>query len=321
MRLPRSPYKRAESAIDSWDYESEEGQEKARTAAVFTIPVALVLLVVVIVAIAMHLAGAFDPERDAYREAQSHVEDITRRSERGLDKTRTDKPANGDTTDWTLFPSLPDGAAWNTSNVAYHDTCLSQRKQVQDALTSRYQYLKTGIYPVAYAPTLTDTPTDCPARLDGYVFLSDGATPVLYVAHMNAGTPDADNVTNMVTANASMATWEALFRSLDADNHLQVRNLPDGWDMTALVYPWNQTPTTPVASMFDLATLGATPTLYVAGYRTPSHPDDNYQAAWAAATASGPGPNHTPPPVVVLDATRAKPLLNGQTSWFTTLHK
>ncbi len=206
MRLPRSPYKRAEAAIDSWDYESEEGQEKARTAAVFTIPVALVLLVIVIVAIVMHLAGAFDPERDAYQEAQSHVEDITRRSERGLDKTRTDKPANGDTTAWTLFPSLPDGASWNASNVAYHDTCLSQRKQVQDALTSRYQYLKTGIYPVAYAPTLTDTPTDCPASLDGYVFLSDGATPVLYVAHMNAGTPDADNVTNMVTANASMAS-------------------------------------------------------------------------------------------------------------------
>ena len=296
MRLPRSPYKRAEAAIDSWDYESEEGQEKARTAAVFTIPVALILLVVVIVAIVMHLAGAFNPERDAYQEAQSHVEDITRRSERGLDKTRTDKPANGDTIDWTLFPSLPDGAAWSTSNVAYHDTCLSQRKQVQDALTSRYQYLKTGIYPVAYAPTLTDTPTDCPASLDGYVFLSDGATPVLYVAHMSAGTPDADN-------------------------HLQVRNLPDGWDITALVYPWNQTPATPVASMFDLATLGAAPTLYVAGYRTPSQPDDNYQAAWAAATASSPGPNRTPPPVVVLDTAQAKPLLNGQTTWFTTLHK
>lgn len=156
MRLPRSPYKRAEAAIDSWDYESEEGQEKARATAVFTIPAALILLVIVIVAIVMHLAGAFNPERDAYQEAQSHVEDITRRSERGLDKTRTDKPANGDATDWTLFPSLPDGASWKTSNIAYHDTCLSQRTQVQDALTSRYQYLKTGIYP---SPTRPHSPT------------------------------------------------------------------------------------------------------------------------------------------------------------------
>ena len=163
MRLPRSPYKRAEAAIDSWDYESEEGQEKARTAAVFTIPAALILLVLVIAAIVMHLAGAFNPERDAYQEAQSHVEDITRRSERGLDKTRTDKPANGDTTDWTLFHPSPTAqpgtpATSPTTTPAFHSARRSKMRSPAATSTSRPASTPSPTRPHSPTPPPTAPP-------------------------------------------------------------------------------------------------------------------------------------------------------------------
>ena len=309
----RSPFKRASQAVDNIDYSTDEGKDKGARVAVILAPIAIVLTVLAVVGIWLFASGRFNPEKDAFQEAQKQLQENTERSEKGVANAGVARPVNTGTTSWTLFPALPGGASWDTSNVAYDDGCLNLTQPVKSDLASAYKTLDgTEMYAVAYSKDLSTTPGGCTTSTleTGYYFLSDGASSVLYVAHVgDAKRVDADNAINMQTANGSYAIWEQLFRKSDDAGNPVVRNLPDGWDSAALVVGWHDTPSKQAETMFSVAPS----TLYVASYSTPADGGTAFAAAWQSVSTS------PTPKVVLLKNSQSEGLLTGSPMWFTSV--
>ena len=309
----RSPFKRASQAVDNIDYSTDEGKDKGARVAVILTPIAIVLTVLAIVGIWLFASGRFNPEKDAFQEAQKQLQENTERSEKGVANAGVARPVNTGTTSWTLFPALPGGASWDTSNVSYDDGCLNLTQPLKSDLASAYKTLSdTEMYVVAYSKDLNATPGGCtPSTLEaGYYFLSDGASSALYVAHVgDAKRVDADNAINMQTANGSYAIWEQLFRKSDDAGNPVVRDLPDGWDSAALVVGWHDTPSKQAATMFEVAPS----TLYVASYSTPVDGGTAFAAAWKSVSTS------PAPKVVLLKNNQSEGLLTGSPMWFVSV--
>lgn len=308
-----SPFKRASQAVDNIDYSTDEGKDKGARVAVILAPIAIVLTVLAVVGIWLFASGRFNPEKDAFQEAQKQLQENTERSEKGVANAGVARPVNTGTTNWTLFPALPGGASWDTSNVAYDDGCLNLTQPIKSDLASTYKTLDgTEMYAVAYSKDLNATPGGCTTSTleAGYYFLSDGASSVLYVAHVgDAKRVDADNAINMQTANGSYAIWEQLFRKSDDAGNPVVRNLPDGWDSAALVVGWHDTPSKQAATMFEVVPS----TLYVASYSTPVDGGTAFAAAWQSVSIS------PAPKVVLLKNSQSEGLLTGSPMWFTSV--
>lgn len=306
----RSPFKRASQAVDNIDYSTDEGKDKGARVAVILTPIAIVLTVLAVVGIWLFASGRFNPEKDAFQEAQKQLQENTERSEKGVANAGVARPVNTGTTSWTLFPALPGGATWDTSNVSYDDGCLNLTQPLKSDLASAYKTLSdTEMYVVAYSKDLNATPSGCmTSTLEaGYYFLSDGASSALYVAHVgDAKRVDADNAINMQTANGSYAIWEQLFRKSDDAGNPVVRNLPDGWDSAALIVGWHDTPSKQAATMFEVMPS----TLYVASYSTPVDGGTAFAAAWQSVSTS-PAPR-----VVLLKNSQSEGLLTGSPMWF-----
>lgn len=309
----RSPFKRASQAVDNIDYSTDEGKDKGARVAVILTPIAIVLTVLAIVGIWLFASGRFNPEKDAFQEAQKQLQENTERSEKGVANAGVARPVNTGTTNWTLFPALPGGASWDTSNVAYDDGCLNLTQPIKSDLASAYKTLSdTEMYVVAYSKDLNATPGGCTTSTleAGYYFLSDGASSALYVAHVaDTKRVDADNAINMQTANGSYAIWEQLFRKSDDAGNPVVRNLPAGWDSAALVVGWHNTPTKQAETMFEVAPS----TLYVASYSTPVDGGTAFAAAWQSVSTS------PTPKVVLLKNSQSEGLLTGSPMWFTSV--
>lgn len=309
----RSPFKRASQAVDNIDYSTDEGKDKGARVAVILAPIAIVLTVLAIVGIWLFASGRFNPEKDAFQEAQKQLQENTERSEKGVANAGVARPVNTGTTSWTLFPALPGGASWDTSNVAYDDGCLSLTQPLKSDLASAYKTLSdTEMYVVAYSKDLNATPGGCTTSTleAGYYFLSDGASSALYVAHVaDTKRVDADNAINIQTANGSYAIWEQLFRKSDEAGNPVVRNLPDGWDSAALIVGWHDTPSKQAATMFEVMPA----TLYVASYSTPVDGGAEFAAAWQSVSTS-PAPR-----VVLLKNSQSEGLLTGSPMWFTSV--
>lgn len=309
----RSPFKRASQAVDNIDYSTDEGKDKGARVAVILAPIAIVLTVLAVVGIWLFASGRFNPEKDAFQEAQKQLQENTERSEKGVANAGVARPVNTGTTSWTLFPALPGGASWDTSNVSYDDGCLNLTHPIKSDLASAYKTLDgTEMYAVAYSKDLNTTPGGCTTSTleTGYYFLSDGASSVLYVAHVgDAKRVDADNAINMQTANGSYAIWEQLFRKSDDAGNPVVRNLPDGWDSAALVVGWHDTPSKQAETMFSVAPS----TLYVASYSTPADGGTAFAAAWQSVSTS------PAPKVVLLKNSQSEGLLTGSPMWFTSV--
>lgn len=309
----RSPFKRASQAVDNIDYSTDEGKDKGARVAVILAPIAIVLAVLAIVGIWLFASGRFNPEKDAFQEAQKQLQENTERSEKGVANAGVARPVNTGTTNWTLFPALPSGASWDTSNVAYDDGCLNLTQPIKNDLASAYKTLDGAeMYAVAYSKDLNTAPGGCvTSTLEaGYYFLSDGASSVLYVAHVgDAKRVDADNAINMQTANGSYAIWEQLFRKSDDAGNPVVHNLPDGWDSAALVVGWHDTPSKQAATMFSVAPS----TLYVASYSTPVDGGTAFAAAWQSVSTS------PAPKVVLLKNSQSEGLLTGSPMWFVSV--
>lgn len=306
----RSPFKRASQAVDSIDYSTDEGKDKGARVAVILTPIAILLTVLAVVGIWLFASGRFNPEKDAFQEAQKQLQENTERSEKGVANAGVARPVNTGVTSWTLFPALPGGATWDTSNVSYDDGCLNLTQPLKSDLVSVYKTLNgTEMYAVAYSKDLNATPSGCmTSTLEaGYYFLSDGASSALYVAHVgDAKRVDADNAINMQTANGSYAIWEQLFRKSDDAGNPVVRNLPDGWDSAALIVGWHDTPSKQAATMFEVMPS----TLYVASYSTPVDGGTAFAAAWQSVSTS-PAPR-----VVLLKNSQSEGLLTGSPMWF-----
>ena len=309
----RSPFKRASQAVDNIDYSTDEGKDKGARVAVILTPIAIVLTVLAIVGIWLFASGRFNPEKDAFQEAQKQLQENTERSEKGVANAGVARPVNTGTTSWTLFPALPGGASWDTSNVSYDDGCLNLTQPLKSDLASAYKTLSdTEMYVVAYSKDLNATPGGCTTSTleAGYYFLSDGASSALYVAHVgDAKRVDADNAINMQTANGSYAIWEQLFRKSDDAGNPVVRDLPDGWDSAALVVGWHDTPSKQAATMFEVAPS----TLYVASYSTPVDGGTAFAAAWKSVSTS------PAPKVVLLKNNQSEGLLTGSPMWFVSV--
>lgn len=309
----RSPFKRASQAVDNIDYSTDEGKDKGARVAVILAPIAIVLTVLAVVGIWLFASGRFNPEKDAFQEAQKQLQENTERSEKGVANAGVARPVNAGTTSWTLFPALPGGASWDTSNVAYDDGCLSLTQPLKSDLASAYKTLSdTEMYVVAYSKDLNATPGGCTTSTleAGYYFLSDGASSALYVAHVaDTKRVDADNAINIQTANGSYAIWEQLFRKSDEAGNPVVRNLPDGWDSAALIVGWHDTPSKQAATMFEVMPA----TLYVASYSTPVDGGAEFAAAWQSVSTS-PAPR-----VVLLKNSQSEGLLTGSPMWFTSV--
>lgn len=309
----RSPFKRASQAVDNIDYSTDEGKDKGARVAVILTPIAIVLTVLAIVGIWLFASGRFNPEKDAFQEAQKQLQENTERSEKGVANAGVARPVNTGTTSWTLFPALPGGASWDTSNVSYDDGCLNLTQPLKSDLASAYKTLSdTEMYVVAYSKDLNATPGGCTTSTleAGYYFLSDGASSALYVAHVgDAKRVDADNAINMQTANGSYAIWEQLFRKSDDAGNPVVRDLPDGWDSAALVVGWHDTPSKQAATMFEVAPS----TLYVASYSTPVDGGTAFAAAWKSVSTS------PAPKVVLLKNSQSEGLLTGSPMWFVSV--
>lgn len=309
----RSPFKRASQAVDNIDYSTDEGKDKGARVAVILTPVAVLLTVLAVVGIWLFASGRFNPEKDAFQEAQKQLQENTERSEKGVANAGVARPVNTGTMNWTLFPALPGGASWDTSNVSYDDGCLNLTQPIKSDLASAYKTLDGAeMYAVAYSKDLNTVPGGCmTSTLEaGYYFLSDGASSVLYVAHVgDAKRVDADNAINMQTANGSYAIWEQLFRKSDDAGNPVVRNLPDGWDSAALVVGWHDTPSKQAATMFSVAPS----TLYVASYSTPVDGGTAFAAAWQSVSTS------TAPKVVLLKNSQSEGLLTGSPMWFVSV--
>ena len=309
----RSPFKRASQAVDNIDYSTDEGKDKGARVAVILAPIAIVLTVLAVVGIWLFASGRFNPEKDAFQEAQKQLQENTERSEKGVANAGVARPVNTGTTSWTLFPALPGGASWDTSNVAYDDGCLSLTQPLKSDLASAYKTLSdTEMYVVAYSKDLNATPGGCTTSTleAGYYFLSDGASSALYVAHVaDTKRVDADNAINIQTANGSYAIWEQLFRKSDEAGNPVVRNLPDGWDSAALIVGWHDTPSKQAATMFEVMPA----TLYVASYSTPVDGGAEFAAAWQSVSTS-PAPR-----VVLLKNSQSEELLTGSPMWFTSV--
>lgn len=306
----RSPFKRATQAVDNIDYSTDEGKDKGARLAVILTPIAVLLTVLAVVGIWLFASGRFNPEKDAFQEAQKQLQENTERSEKGVANAGVARPVNTGTTNWTLFPALPGGALWDTSNVSYDDGCLNLTQPLKSDLASAYKTLSdTEMYVVAYSKDLNATPGGCTTSTleSGYYFLSDGASSALYVAHVgDAKRVDADNAINMQTANGSYAIWEQLFRKSDDAGNPVVRNLPDGWDSAALIVGWHDTPSKQAATMFEVMPS----TLYVASYSTPVDGGTAFAAAWQSVSTS-PAPR-----VVLLKNSQSEGLLTGSPMWF-----
>ena len=309
----RSPFKRASQAVDNIDYSTDEGKDKGARVAVILAPIAIVLTVLAVVGIWLFASGRFNPEKDAFQEAQKQLQENTERSEKGVANAGVARPVNTGTTSWTLFPALPGGASWDTSNVSYDDGCLNLTHPIKSDLASAYKTLDgTEMYAVAYSKDLNTTPGGSTTSTleTGYYFLSVGASSVLYVAHVgDAKRVDADNAINMQTANGSYAIWEQLFRKSDDAGNPVVRNLPDGWDSAALVVGWHDTPSKQAETMFSVAPS----TLYVASYSTPADGGTAFAAAWQSVSTS------PAPKVVLLKNSQSEGLLTGSPMWFTSV--
>lgn len=309
----RSPFKRASQAVDNIDYSTDEGKDKGARLAVILTPVAVLLTVLAVVGIWLFASGRFNPEKGAFQEAQKQLQENTERSEKGVANAGVARPVNTGVTSWTLFPALPGGASWDTSNVSYDDGCLNLTQPIKSDLASAYKTLDgTEMYAVAYSKDLNSAPGGCmTSTLEaGYYFLSDGASSVLYVAHVgDAKRVDADNAINMQTANGSYAIWEQLFRKSDDAGNPVVRNLPDGWDSAALVVGWRDTPSKQAETMFEVAPS----TLYVASYSTPADGGTAFAAAWQSVSTS------PAPKVVLLKNSQSEGLLTGSPMWFTSV--
>lgn len=309
----RSPFKRASQAVDNIDYSTDEGKDKGARVAVVLTPIAIVLTVLAVVGIWLFASGRFNPEKDAFQEARKQLQENTERSEKGVANAGVARPVNTGTTSWTLFPALPGGASWDTSNVSYDDGCLNLTQPLKSDLASAYKTLSdTEMYVVAYSKDLNATPGGCTTSTleAGYYFLSDGASSALYVAHVgDAKRVDADNAINMQTANGSYAIWEQLFRKSDDAGNPVVRNLPAGWDSAALVVGWHNTPTKQAETMFEVAPS----TLYVASYSTPADGGTAFAAAWQSVSTS------PTPKVVLLKNSQSEGLLTGSPMWFVSV--
>ena len=309
----RSPFKRASQAVDNIDYSTDEGKDKGARVAVILAPIAIMLTVLAVVGIWLFASGRFNPEKDAFQEAQKQLQENTERSEKGVANAGVARPVNTGTTSWTLFPALPGGASWDTSNVAYDDGCLSLTQPLKSDLASAYKTLSdTEMYVVAYSKDLNATPGGCTTSTleAGYYFLSDGASSALYVAHVaDTKRVDADNAINIQTANGSYAIWEQLFRKSDEAGNPVVRNLPDGWDSADLIVGWHDTPSKQAATMFEVMPA----TLYVASYSTPVDGGAEFAAAWQSVSTS-PAPR-----VVLLKNSQSEGLLTGSPMWFTSV--
>lgn len=309
----RSPFKRASQAVDNIDYSTDEGKDKGTRLAVILTPVAVLLTVLAVVGIWLFASGRFNPEKDAFQEAQKQLQENTERSEKGVANAGVARPVNTGTMNWTLFPALPGGASWDTSNVSYDDGCLNLTQPVKSDLASAYKTLDgTEMYVVAYSKALNAAPGGCTTSTleAGYYFLSDGASSVLYVAHIgDAKRVDADNAINIQTANGSYAIWEQLFRKSDDAGNPVVRNLPAGWDSAALVVGWHNTPTKQAETMFEVAPS----TLYVASYSTSADGGTAFTAAWQSVSTS------PTPKVVLLKNSQSEGLLTGSPMWFTSV--
>lgn len=309
----RSPFKRASQAVDNIDYSTDEGKDKGARVAVILTPIAIVLTVLAVVGIWLFASGRFNPEKDAFQEVQKQLQENTERSEKGVANAGVARPVNTGTTSWTLFPALPGGASWDTSNVSYDDGCLNLTQPLKSDLASAYKTLSdTEMYVVAYSKDLNATPGGCATSTleAGYYFLSDGASSALYVAHVgDAKRVDADNAINMQTANGSYAIWEQLFRKSDDAGNPVVRNLPAGWDSAALVVGWHNTPTKQAETMFEVAPS----TLYVASYSTPADGGTAFAAAWQSVSTS------PTPKVVLLKNSQSEGLLTGSPMWFVSV--
>lgn len=309
----RSPFKRASQAVDNIDYSTDEGKDKGARVAVILTPIAIVLTVLAVVGIWLFASGRFNPEKDAFQEAQKQLQENTERSEKGVANAGVARPVNTGVTSWTLFPALPGGASWDTSNVSYDDGCLSLTQPLKSDLASAYKTLNDAeMYVVAYSKDLNTTPSGCATSTleAGYYFLSDGASSVLYVAHVgDAKRVDADNAINMQTANGSYAIWEQLFRKSDDAGNPVVRNLPDGWDSAALIIGWHNTPNKQAETMFEVAP----ETLYVASYSTPVDGGTAFAAAWKSVSTS------PAPKVVLLKNSQSEGLLTGSPMWFVSV--
>ena len=301
----RSPFKRASQAVDNIDYSTDEGKDKGARLAVILTPVAVILTVLAVVGIWLFASGRFNPEKDAFQEAQKQLQENTERSEKGVANAGVARPVNTGTTSWTLFPALPNGA--------YDDGCLNLTQPLKSDLASAYKTLSdTEMYVVAYSKDLNTTPGGCSTSTleTGYYFLSDGASSALYVAHVgDAKRMDADNAINMQTANGSYAIWEQLFRKSDEAGNPVVRNLPDGWDSVALIVGWHNAPTQQAQTMFDIIPA----TLYVASYSTPVDGGAEFTAAWQSVSTS-PAPR-----VVLLKNSQSEGLLTGSPTWFVSV--
>ena len=306
----RSPFKRASQAVDNIDYSTDEGKDKGARVAVILTPIAVLLTVLAVVGIWLFASGRFNPEKDAFQEAQKQLQENTERSEKGVANAGVARPVNTGVTSWTLFPALPGGATWDTSNISYDDGCLNLTQPLKNDLASAYKTLNgTEMYAVAYSKDLNATPGGCTTSTleSGYYFLSDGASSALYVAHVgDAKRVDADNAINMQTANGSYAIWEQLFRKSDDAGNPVVRNLPDGWDSAALIVGWHDTPSKQAATMFEVMPS----TLYVASYSTPVDGGTAFAAAWQSVSTS-PAPR-----VVLLKNSQSEGLLTGSPMWF-----
>lgn len=306
----RSPFKRASQAVDNIDYSTDEGKDKGARVAVILTPIAVLLTVLAVVGIWLFASGRFNPEKDAFQEAQKQLQENTERSEKGVANAGVARPVNTGVTSWTLFPALPGGATWDTSNISYDDGCLNLTQPLKSDLASAYKTLNgTEMYAVAYSKDLNATPGGCTTSTleSGYYFLSDGASSALYVAHVgDAKRVDADNAINMQTANGSYAIWEQLFRKSDDAGNPVVRNLPDGWDSAALIVGWHDTPSKQAATMFEVMPS----TLYVASYSTPVDGGTAFAAAWQSVSTS-PAPR-----VVLLKNSQSEGLLTGSPMWF-----
>ena len=309
----RSPFKRASQAVDNIDYSTDEGKDKGARVAVILTPIAIVLTVLAVVGIWLVASVRFNPEKDAFQEAHKQLQENTERSEKGVANAGVARPVNTGTTSWTLFPALPGGASWDTSNVSYDDGCLNLTQPLKSDLASAYKTLNdTEMYVVAYSKDLNATPGGCTTSTleAGYYFLSDGASSALYVAHVgDAKRVDADNAINMQTANGSYAIWEQLFRKSDDAGNPIVRNLPAGWDSAALVVGWHNTPTKQAETMFEVAPS----TLYVASYSTPADGGAEFAAAWQSVSTS------PTPKVVLLKNSQSEGLLTGSPMWFVSV--
>ena len=155
----RSPFKRASQAVDNIDYSTDEGKDKGARLAVILTPIAVLLTVLAVVGIWLFASGRFNPEKDAFQEAQKQLQENTERSEKGVANAGVARPVNTGTTSWTLFPALPGGASWDTSNVAYDDGCLNLTQPLKSDLASAYKTLDGAeMYAVAYSKDLNTTP-------------------------------------------------------------------------------------------------------------------------------------------------------------------